>query len=62
MKRLEAINKVIMLVEEAQEDPATMLTVLATAVLLICESHDIPIEHFLEQVFRGEARKDNDEN
>ena len=58
MKRLEAINKVLMLVEEAEDNPAMMLTVLATAVLLICESHDIPIEHFLEQVFRGEARKD----
>ncbi len=62
MNRLEAINKAIMLVEEAEEDPAIMLTVLATAVLLICESYNIPIEHFLEQVFKGEARKDNDEN
>ena len=62
MNRLEAINKAIILAEEASEDPLRMLTILATAVVLICDAHNIPIEVFLDKVILAGSRKSDDDS
>jgi len=53
LDRLKAINQAIELAEQSRGQPERMLTILATAAIMICEGHGIPIEQFLKHVMRG---------
>jgi hypothetical protein len=53
LDRLKAINQAISLAEQSRGQPERVLTILATAAIMICEGHGIPIEQFLQHVMRG---------
>jgi|TARA_R100001594_G_scaffold148504_1_gene203877 hypothetical protein len=53
LERLKAINQAISLAEQSRGQPERMLTILATAAIIVCEGHGIPIEQFVQHVMRG---------
>tara|TARA_R100001440_G_C2436973_1_gene105484 strand:- start:118 stop:345 length:228 start_codon:yes stop_codon:yes gene_type:complete len=53
LDRLKAINQAISLAEQSRGQPERVLTILATAAIMICEGHGIPIEQFIQHVMRG---------
>tara|TARA_R100001163_G_C5061886_1_gene198826 strand:- start:726 stop:953 length:228 start_codon:yes stop_codon:yes gene_type:complete len=57
LERLKAINQALSLAEQSRENPTRMLTILATAAIMVCEGHGIPIEEFLQHVMRGHREK-----
>ena len=53
LERLKAINQALNLAEQSKENPERVLTIIATAAIMICDGHGIPIEEFVAHVMRG---------